>query len=53
MRADADGRKIDDAGLFPDPGVVAHFKFPWDVDVDPRFPIDALSNLRPKKPQEP
>jgi hypothetical protein len=48
MRADAYGRKIDDANLLTNPSKVSHLEFPRNVDVHPWFPINALANLGAK-----
>jgi hypothetical protein len=53
MRANTDGREVDDAHLFTHPSVVSHLEFPGNVDVHSRFPINSLSNLSPKETQKP
>jgi hypothetical protein len=53
MRADGDGREVDDTNLFANTGVVWHIEFPREVDVHSWFPINPLSNFGAKRIKKP
>ena len=53
MSADDHGSEIDDVHFFSHPSMISDLQLPRNVNVDPWFPIDVMSNASAKKPQEP